>query len=177
VGAADSLTDAILDWRDSDDERRPLGAEAAWYRSQHTITPRNGPFADPAELRFVRGLDDSLISLFTTDSSKTPINDAPLVVVASLPGMTSELVAVLANRRRRDEPLRALSQLTDGLSPAARDTLLARFAELSEDASLDVEELVLQTTARVGVPAIAATITLRMRPADHRAAAVARTTW
>jgi general secretion pathway protein K len=52
---ADSLVDALLDWRDADDIARPLGAEREWYVSQGLIPPPNRPFADGREFTLVRG--------------------------------------------------------------------------------------------------------------------------
>lgn len=52
----DELTDAFLDWTDSDDERRPYGAEAEDYRMQG-IRPRNGALRTMGELARIRGMD------------------------------------------------------------------------------------------------------------------------
>src|SRR6266853_1896272 len=54
--AVDSLADALLDWRDPDSVPRLLGDESSGNR--------NGPFADPRELRYVRGFTDSRVALF-----------------------------------------------------------------------------------------------------------------
>src|SRR5262245_45281373 len=49
--------DRILDWRDADSDRRPLGAEDIDYRRAGVgYGPRNGPFLDPSELGRVLGL-------------------------------------------------------------------------------------------------------------------------
>jgi len=55
--AARPLTDAVLDWRDGDSERRPYGAEHADYaRAGLDYGPRDGPFIAVEELRLVKGV-------------------------------------------------------------------------------------------------------------------------
>lgn len=55
-----AVVDAILDWRDSDDTRNPLGAEDADYaalKAPHGA--KDAPFATVDELRLVRGMTPS----------------------------------------------------------------------------------------------------------------------
>lgn len=49
------LADAIVDWRDADDERRLQGAEAMEYRNRGLPGPRNAPLRSLDELRAVAG--------------------------------------------------------------------------------------------------------------------------
>ena len=53
--SADSLVDALLDWRDEDHDPRPMGAEAESYDATRELTPRNGPLVSPGEIAHVRG--------------------------------------------------------------------------------------------------------------------------
>jgi len=53
---ADELTDAIMDWRDPDDERLLNGAETDHYESEGYIA-KNGPFSTVDELLMVKGID------------------------------------------------------------------------------------------------------------------------
>src|SRR2546422_295997 len=92
----DSSVDALLDWRDADTIPRPFGIE--------TPANRNGPLADIAELRYVRGFDDSLVArldgvLTTRGAGAINLNAARAVVIATLPGMSDEAVARLVRRR------------------------------------------------------------------------------
>tara|TARA_R110000868_G_scaffold13892_1_gene64612 strand:+ start:63362 stop:64174 length:813 start_codon:yes stop_codon:yes gene_type:complete len=50
------LADQILDWRDSDAQRRPLGAEEGDYPPGTTRLPQNRPFMSVAELIDVRDM-------------------------------------------------------------------------------------------------------------------------
>jgi type II secretory pathway component PulK len=56
-GMTDETADAILDWIDSDDQRREFGAEADYYqRLDHPLNPRNGLPDTLEELLFVKGV-------------------------------------------------------------------------------------------------------------------------
>jgi len=53
---------AILDWRDSDNDLTPNGAEADYYASlRPPCLPRNGPFQTTRELLMVRGVSRELL--------------------------------------------------------------------------------------------------------------------
>lgn len=53
------IADAILDWRDTDDDPRPLGAEAGYYENLPIpYTVRNGPFRTIRELLRVKGMTE-----------------------------------------------------------------------------------------------------------------------
>ena len=55
---ADWQVNSILDWRDSDDDVRPGGAEAVYYHHlDYPYLIRNGPFRTIDELRLVHGID------------------------------------------------------------------------------------------------------------------------
>src|SRR5437773_5962055 len=82
---ADSLVDALLDWRDPDAIPRLFGAESSgsW----------NGPLADVWELHYVRGFTDSLVGslarfLTTRGTGAINLNAAPPKILATLPGTT-----------------------------------------------------------------------------------------
>jgi general secretion pathway protein K len=56
-----ALADAILDWRDADHERRANGAEDSDYANAGAgYGARDGPFATVDELRYVRGMTDTV---------------------------------------------------------------------------------------------------------------------
>ncbi|WP_323760980.1 hypothetical protein [Maricaulis sp.] len=48
--AATRLADEILDWRDSDDRVRPMGAEASEYAARRQQAPHNRPFVSVEEV-------------------------------------------------------------------------------------------------------------------------------
>jgi general secretion pathway protein K len=115
---AEGLGDAILDWRDEDDEERPRGAEKRYYASRpEPVKPRNGRFASVGELRYVRGVTHEiytrlLSAVFTVDSGMqgVNVNVAPVEVLRVLPGFTPELAA-LAVTHREEIPFRSATDL------------------------------------------------------------------
>jgi len=57
-GMTEEAADSILDWRDSDEEPRPAGAEWDYYLALPSpYEAANGAFETPDELRLVRGID------------------------------------------------------------------------------------------------------------------------
>ncbi len=104
---AESVRDAILDWRDADDDRRPHGAEAAEYsRLPESLLPRNGKLAGIEELRCVAGVtreffDRFLSRVFTVHGSASRIDPsiASVIVLNSVPGVTREGAAEILSMR------------------------------------------------------------------------------
>lgn len=61
-GMTEDVADAILDWIDSDDTPRPLGAEAGYYSQLPSpYEPRNGPILSLFELELVAGVRPELL--------------------------------------------------------------------------------------------------------------------
>ena len=174
---ADSLRDAMLDWRDADDIARASGAEGDWYAAEGRHLPRNGPFADVRELARVRGSEviAGRDSLWTAEPGRIPVDLAPLAVLATLPGMTEEALGRLAEQRMRGEPFHDVLRLTATLSPAARDSILTRYPELVGRVTADPDAWILTSTGRVrGVQSV---LEVRLVRAGSRAAIVRRRTW
>jgi len=78
---AEALVDAILDYRDGDDVKRPKGAEQADYLAAGRLEgPKNAPFAATEELSQVFGLDPELLAkvtpFVTTHSGKEGVDPA-----------------------------------------------------------------------------------------------------
>lgn len=176
---ADSLTDALLDWRDANDVARPSGAERSWYEMRLEHTPRNGPLASPAELLLIRGFGEvgRVDSLLGVEPGRVPLGHAPLLVLASLPGFTDETLHVIAERRSLGAAVPSLVQLAAGLSTASRDSLMKHQAELAGLVTVEPEAWILTSHATEGRPAIRATLEFRMVRAGDRAAVVRRRTW
>ncbi len=111
---AEGIGDAILDWRDEDDQTRPAGAEEQEYAVlPEPVRPRNGRLGNIGELRYVRGVSpeifaELLSAVFTVDggSQGVNVNLAPVEVLRVLPGFTTEL-ALLAVERRQEAPFRS----------------------------------------------------------------------
>ena len=179
VRRADSLVDALLDWRDRDDVARPLGAERDWYQAHGRLPPRNAPLADIRELARVRGFEalQGLDSVLTLEPGRIALNHAPLTVVAALPGFTPEAVARMVEHRVRSAPVTDLLAFAGQLSPSARQALLARYADLVRFTTIEPDGWILTARAKSGAPAVTAVLEVRLVRAGNRAAIVRRRTW
>lgn len=102
-----ALLDAILDWRDSDDLRRPSGAEAADYEAAGLkYKPSNAPFETIEELQRVLGMTPQLFAKLadslTVYSGQAGVNPfiASRNVLLAIPGVDEAMVdAYLALRK------------------------------------------------------------------------------
>lgn len=151
---SDSLTDALLDWRDDDDVTRQDGAEAEWYRSEGRRLPRNGNLADVAELELVRGFDHARLGtlgplITVRGGDQLDVNAAPAAVLATLPGFGAEAVALIVNRRDAGRPLGSTDELLSLLPPSARQPLLSRYQEYTLLAGYSPSRLVVRVEGGV----------------------------
>jgi general secretion pathway protein K len=94
-----ALVDAIADFRDPDDLRRPNGAEAADYRAANSkYLPANAPFESVADLSRVLGMTPEVFARIapslTVHSRASGINvfTAPRSVLLAIPNVTPEQV-------------------------------------------------------------------------------------
>ena len=76
----DTITDSLLDWRDSDDMHRLNGAESEYYTTlDDPYIARNGKIQDPAEFFLIKGTDVLkgkfyASDIFTVHNTKGKIN-------------------------------------------------------------------------------------------------------
>ena len=175
---ADSLTQALLDWRDPDDLPRPVGAERSWYEQEARSVPRNGPLASVRELARIRGFDATpgLDSMLGVEPGRVDLAHAPLQILAALPGFTSEAVARVGEERLRGVPVSGILALSGRLTPNAREALISRYAELARLTVTEPDAWILTSRASVGEPAIIEVVELRLVRAGTRAAVVRRRT-
>jgi len=176
---ADSLADAVIDWRDADDEPQPHGAERAWYEAARRLPPKNGAFSSEAELSLVRGVADvpGIDTLVGVDRARIWVDRAPLAVLATLPGFTAEAISQIRARREIGRSIGELAAFADGLSPGARDAVLAHYAELSRLTTLIPESWTITALAASGSPEAVVRIEVRVARAGTRAAIVRRRSW
>ena len=109
---ASAMVDAIVDWRDADEARRPNGAEAPEYRAANSnYTPTNRAFETLGELSRVLNLTPAIYSrvagVLTVHSRQSGVNAATAErdTLLALPGATTE--AVDEYIQRRDDALAA----------------------------------------------------------------------
>lgn len=116
IGGADPdtavrLVDAVIDWRDADDFRRPYGAEAADYQAAGAkVMPANAPFETVGEVSRVLGMTPAIYSRIagsvTVWSRQPGINTqtASREVLLALPNV--DPAAVDAFIAQRDQAIR-----------------------------------------------------------------------
>jgi general secretion pathway protein K len=131
---AESLTDHLLDWLDSDDLARPHGADRDWYAAARRVQPRNAPIANAAELRRIGGFEklDGIDSVLGVDEGRLSVNNAPLVALATVPGFTPEVLERIADDRQIGVPIADVLTLAAAVSRSAADTIMARYPEVME---------------------------------------------
>ena len=81
INQQNALFDAIVDWRDIDDDSRPNGAEANQYKKMgFSYQPSNQPFQSLEELQLVLGMDEDIFNnmqaLITVYAEKTEVDYA-----------------------------------------------------------------------------------------------------
>ena len=176
--AADAFTDALLDWRDSDDVQRLMGAERAWYTASKRPTPRNASLASVQELSLVRHLDarpDLTIDL-GIEPSLVCLTTAPAPVLAALPGFTAVTVQQVLDDRKHGVWFGDLNSLRGRLPRADADSLLMHFSELSMLTVVDPPGWILRVTGSAGLPSIEATDEMRLDRYASRAYVLRRQT-
>lgn len=105
--AAQRVLEAILDWRDGDDLRRPNGAEQSEYQAAGLkYRPPNAFFESVAELRLVLGVTGALydrvapaLTIYSRQAGINPVTASRDVLLA-LPNVTAEQVDTYINQRR-----------------------------------------------------------------------------
>ena len=177
--AADSLADALMDWRDPDHDPRPSGAEAGAYLRAGRAPPRDGPFAATAEIRRVRGFANlpGVDTLMGVEDAKAPLGHAPIPVLAALPGFTPQALARVAELRMRGEAVPDALGLGGSLAEGARNELQRNAQELVGLTTRTPDAWIVTARARVGTPPVTAALEVRLVRAGDRAAVVRRRGW
>lgn len=124
---AQSLTGAILDWRDPDDLKQAYGAERDDYRAaERRYGPRNRPFETVAELQQVLGMDyelflevEPLVTIYSGRSQPNPAFSPAAVLRAWPSGMSAAQVEQFIQMRTSAPPGQPLV-LPDGTAVLAQ---------------------------------------------------------
>jgi general secretion pathway protein K len=111
VDTATRLIDAIGDWKDADDLKRPFGAESPDYKAAGlSYGPANAPFETVAELQRVLGITPAIyaavagnLTVFSRQSGVNPAFASRAALLA-LPNATPEIVDTYL--AQRDEALK-----------------------------------------------------------------------
>lgn len=123
LGHEPAVIDALLDWLDPDDLRRPLGAEREYYMAlKPPYAPKNGPLDSLGEMLLIKGFSPSIF--YGTDvreglrnyltlysEGKININTASLPILMSLSPKVDRGMAQAVLDYRRVKPFRKLEDL------------------------------------------------------------------
>jgi general secretion pathway protein K len=150
VGSGKGLADAIIDFRDDDNIKRPLGAERDEYSAAGRPGPKNAPFSAVEEIEQVLGVDAELAARLRPH----------ITVYTGQPGIDTgsasrELLAILARGLGSDAgPAASTSQDQSGESDGALRPMpfvgaqsrrfFAVHAEAYADSSAFVREAILE---------------------------------
>jgi len=166
---SDSLADAILDWRDTGNVSRPLGAKRAYYESVERLPPRNGPFADMRELRRVRGYTEAvarvpaLDTLLTTESGRIVMSRAPLPVLSAIPGFGDEALARVLELQARGLVPNDVLAFSNMLSPDARARVTSQTMSLMSRLAAEPDAWIVTAHASSGVsPMVTSSVEVRL---------------
>lgn len=108
---AELLADRIVDYRDPDDEVRPLGAEDPDYLTAgRERGAKDGPFVSTEELRQVLGMPEALVEqlqpLVTVYSGAEGLDPsrAGISLLQAIPGITDDVIDALDALEPGDDP-------------------------------------------------------------------------
>lgn len=167
---ASALADALVDWRDADDDPLPSGAESSWYASMGRLRPRNGPLADIAELRRVRGFENlgGLDSIVSVAPGRVSLATAPVSVLMAVPGITRETAEKIVELQDAGTPLNDLLSVVGLISETSAGALAARYPDAVHATTPDPDAWVVSARVRRGLPAVSVLLQWRMIRTGHR---------
>ncbi|HVX41702.1 MAG TPA: hypothetical protein VHB25_19230 [Gemmatimonadaceae bacterium] len=161
---AESLADAVADWRDSDDVARPLGAERDWYLDNGRQPPPDTAFADIRELRLVRGFEaDSLVvSDLSTDAGRISLANASIEVLMSIPGITRETAMAIVAAREQHGGLLDLASIGSSVPEFAAESLRDRFPDAVRASTSTPDAWIVTAAVERGLPQVSVGIRIRL---------------
>ncbi|MFN3421053.1 MAG: helix-hairpin-helix domain-containing protein [Armatimonadota bacterium] len=108
---AEEIADAIIDWRDPDDEPELLGAESDYYLNlSQPYRAKNAPFDSPFELLLVRGITRDIF--YGDPDLGTPPLTELVTVYSAVPNVDENgLSRVNINTATREQLLEALGDI------------------------------------------------------------------
>jgi general secretion pathway protein K len=173
---ADSITAAILDWRDPDDTPREFGAERDWYDHAGRSAPRNADVASAEELAMIRGMErlSRTASLLGTDPGRILLSRAPRAVIATLPGMTPPVLDEIDRRRLVGDSVGDVIRLAALVDSASREQLLATRAALADLVTALPDAWLIAAEASEGRPTVTARLEVRVVRSGRRLAIMRR---
>lgn len=144
------MRDSLLDWLDSDEEKRPFGAEDAFY-APLGYRPRNGAFASVGELRRVRGFDEAIVRrmmpLLTVNFGRGNFEPSHAQPIAVEIMMGDEGATEAIERRRELAGQRVALDTTPAENLVAHPLMISAVARLPDGARAERHQIVELTGA------------------------------
>lgn len=170
---ADSMADALVDWRDTNDVALPSGAERAWYGGQGRSGPRNAPLSTAEELSLVRGFEDERVpyAWLTAENGRLFVARAPDAVLSAALDLPA---AAVADARRQGGGVPKLSVLR-AMQP--RPPVGPPGGAAGLEFTEDPDGWVVQCTAAFGLPPVPVTVEYLLVRSGSRLALLRRRSW
>lgn len=159
---ADSLSDAVFDWRDENDLHLLNGAEQSQYEAAGlNYSPRNGEFKSIDELQMLLGMTtdlyrqlEGLISVYTENKDISPVT-ATRAVLLTLPdvdeAMVDEYLLQRAQSERNGEPV-TQPDWYSGDSKSSEVYMIIAEAMIDENISEKIMAVIKKEGAKNGLP-------------------------
>jgi type II secretory pathway component PulK len=177
---ADRITQAVLDWRDSDELPRLGGAEREEYlRAGAAVLPPNRGFPEVDELRHVLGMTPEIFAaalphLTLRGSGRINVNAAPEPVLLALPGMTRAAAQELLRLRQSGTVPTSTQQLIRALPAAAARPIQAVQQAFNGRVSFRTDEVEIISDGHVEGSAVESRVRLIVVRSDQGAMVVTR---
>ena len=158
----DSLSDAIIDWRDKNDIQMPNGAEKQQYaEADLKYEPRNANFKSIEELQMVIGMTseiyqqmEDMISIYTKNKQINPTT-ATRTMLLTLPDISDEMVdEYLQQRIENERNGETVSQPAwfKGSASNSNVYMIISEAMIDKNISEKIMAVIKKTRARSGLP-------------------------
>ena len=121
-----------------------------YLRAGAQTLPADADFGRVDELRDVDGVTPGVYArvapFFTVfGSGQINLNAAPRAVLSSLPGLGEEALSLILLAQRSTKPFRSLDEITQRLSPSARESIAEAGSELTQRITFETREVVVES--------------------------------
>ncbi len=159
---AESLSDAILDWRDNDDTQSDHGAEKQQYEEAGLkYEPRNAAFSNIEEMQMVLGMTariyrqiENLVSVYA-QNSKVNSTAASREVLLTLPDTEKEMVDEYIQQRvdnERNSEKVSQPDWYQGSSTKSDTFMIIAEAMIDENSTQQIMAVIRKGSSKVNMP-------------------------
>ncbi len=162
------LENAILDWRDEDENTRPFGAEKPEYKAvKLNYAPRNKPFRSLEELQMVKGMTasvfewmQSIFTVYAAGQTEVDLNLATRNVLNVLPEIDVNLLDAYFLARHQSilnhAPMPIIPRIENAAQAMAQDVSTTTEAEVVPEVTVVnvTVETILDNEAKARVDAV-----------------------